>query len=447
MLEALVPDSAARPGIHKLSTFCIKARKYGCQFAWSDTCCINKESSAELDESIRSMFRWYHNALICIVYFGSSVTADDVAADEWFTRGWTLQELLAPVNVKFFNKNWHPLTDAENDKDRRNYMLPDAEKNPIWKTIVSVTQIPDTRLGFFSPGAFDVAQRMSWAAGRRTTRIEDMAYALVGIFGVTMPVQYGEGQYAFHRLLEVLLRRVNEYSILAWAGPPSLYSAALPASLEGYRAAQSTMCSTSVPNKFGDPAMMLTHKGLQVEVLLVPMQFIAEQSDEEDDTESADEVHSLREDEKTPSEVDETGVDSDIEADAIKLSPRFLGNDREYSGGGVGFDLINLTDEDGIVNPLRVYGRGPIIPRGELSFNETTYQYALAILDYRRDWERGVGFVFVPYEENSTGRYLAFVLFRDDASEVWSKLETQEVVYVEFQVEKRYEGQTVHLCL
>ncbi|KAF8552622.1 hypothetical protein OG21DRAFT_1386438, partial [Imleria badia] len=208
-------------GLYKLLLFCSKARLYHCRFAWSDTCCIHKDSSAELDESIRAMFRWYHNAYICIVHLASSLVLDDIPGDEWFTRGWTLQELLAPENMKFYNREWKAFTEARNDKDRQNNTVPEGERNPVWQAILAATRIPPTRLGYFSPGAFDVAQRLSWAAGRRTTRIEDMAYALVGIFGIHMPVQYGEGRFAFQRLMEALLQRVRGYGIFIWTGPSS----------------------------------------------------------------------------------------------------------------------------------------------------------------------------------------------------------------------------------
>ncbi|KIN96922.1 hypothetical protein M404DRAFT_32775 [Pisolithus tinctorius Marx 270] len=89
---------------------------YGAESAWADTVCIDKSSSAELDQSIRSLFAWYRNAYICIVYEGQTQSPLDFAADRWFTRGWTLQELLPPSRLKFHNKDWYPLTDFRNDK-------------------------------------------------------------------------------------------------------------------------------------------------------------------------------------------------------------------------------------------------------------------------------------------------------------------------------------------
>ena len=458
-----VADIPTRTGLHKLLLFCSKARSYHCCFAWSDTCCINKDSNAELDESIRSMFRWYHNAFICIVHLASSLVMDDIPADEWFTRGWTLQELLAPENMKFYNREWKPFTEAENDKDKRNHWLPEEGRSPIWRAILAVTRIPSIRLGFFSPGPFDVAQRLSWAAGRRTTRIEDIAYALVGIFGINMPVQYGEGKFAFQRLTEALLQRVRDNGIFVWTGPASQYSAALPASIDGYLAAKEAEDSVSVPNSFGDPSMTLTHKGLQVEVLLVPMQ-----CREADDDRSEEEIDSSQDvEERSHHDTnwgehhegsgsgndrddliivpEDTCSSSDSEGDELRI--RFLGNDEEYQSSNEGrFSWFHFTDPDNIFKPLSIRGRGPVVFFDTLMVSDgPPRQYACAILDYHRDWARGPRCVYVPYSEKP--RYLAFVLYRDDSGEVWSKLWTDVLVYVEVEAEKMYESQTVSICL
>lgn len=451
------------------------------------------------------MFRWYHNAYICIVHLASSLVLDDIPADEWFTRGWTLQELLAPENMKFYNREWRAFTEARNDKEKRNDWVPEGEKNPVWRAILAVTRIPSSRLCFFSPGAFDVAQRLSWAAGRRTTRIEDMAYALVGIFGIQMPVQYGEGKFAFQRLTEALLQRVHGHGIFIWTGPPSRHSAALPASIEGYLAAREAEDSVSVPNNFGDPSMMFTHKGLQVEVLLVLAQCReagddrskretspspdVESSDRETDLEEhrdhdkqrsesdhSDLVTALTQDTSPDVQVSDRETDPEERSDRDKqssesdhsdfvtaltqnthspsenenddLETRFLDNDEEYQPSDESrFFWFHLTDPDGVFKPLSVRGRGPIVFVDDpFTFPDTaTRQYALAILDYHRDWRRGLGCVYVPYPQKS--KYLAFVLYRDDPGEVWDKLQTDALVYVEVEAERVYEGQTDSICL
>lgn len=105
--------AAGGQGYEKLKNFCQEARKRKIEFAWSDTCCIDKSSSTELDESIRSMFRWYRNSYICIVHLAQSMIIEDILHDEWTMRGWTLQELLAPCFIKFFNKHWISMVDDD----------------------------------------------------------------------------------------------------------------------------------------------------------------------------------------------------------------------------------------------------------------------------------------------------------------------------------------------
>ncbi|KIJ11860.1 hypothetical protein PAXINDRAFT_83829, partial [Paxillus involutus ATCC 200175] len=195
-------------GYTKLVEFCEKAAEYGCRLAWSDTCCINKDSSTELEEAIRSMFKWYRDAHVCIAYLAETTSVDDLGKDVWFTRGWTLQELLAPRTMKFYGGGWAPLTNSTNDK-----------KDVVMMNALSqATGIPLDDLRYFRPGTRDVHERMMWASTRTTTRIEDIAYCLIGIFDVSMTIAYGEGQRAFYRLMEAIINRCGEWQIMAWAG-------------------------------------------------------------------------------------------------------------------------------------------------------------------------------------------------------------------------------------
>ncbi|KAH9950140.1 hypothetical protein B0H21DRAFT_687311, partial [Amylocystis lapponica] len=179
------------PGYWKLKKLCEMATKYGCDWAWADTCCINKLSSAELDESIRSMYRWYSNAEICIVHLASTNALEDMEKDAWFTRGWTLQELLASSRIKFVNKDWEPLLPEEsNDKSDTEFL----------EAISRITEIPIFDLRRFTASTDRIREKMAWAAKRKTTRVEDVAYSLIGIFNVTLVVAYGEGDRAFYRL-------------------------------------------------------------------------------------------------------------------------------------------------------------------------------------------------------------------------------------------------------
>ncbi|EIW77604.1 hypothetical protein CONPUDRAFT_62115, partial [Coniophora puteana RWD-64-598 SS2] len=196
-LEKLKGNS---PGYQKLKMFLNEASERGFALAWSDTCCIDKTSSAELDEAIRSMFRWYRNSALCIVHLAQTVEMDDISKDEWFRRAWTLQELLAPWCIKFLNKEWIPLTDDENDKF----------------IVRSVTRIPEILFSDdISNHKTPVADKLVWAAGRVSTRREDMAYSLMGLLGVSIQSAYGEGgDRAFRRLLEAIINELHDPSVL-----------------------------------------------------------------------------------------------------------------------------------------------------------------------------------------------------------------------------------------
>jgi hypothetical protein len=168
-----------------------QAKRDKLQYFWIDTCCIDKSSSAELQEAINSMFRWYRDADKCYVYL--SDVASQLAWEScfrksrWFTRGWTLQELVAPTSVEFFSKEGKQL----------------GSKSSLEQDIHEVTGIPVRALQGNSLFDFTVSERLSWAEKRDTTREEDKAYSLLGIFDIHMPLIYGEGkENAFKRLRE-----------------------------------------------------------------------------------------------------------------------------------------------------------------------------------------------------------------------------------------------------
>ncbi|KAK3320441.1 heterokaryon incompatibility protein-domain-containing protein [Cercophora scortea] len=204
-------DVSQLAGFKKIKYCCEQALQDDLEYAWVDTCCIDKTSSAELSEAINSMFRWYLNAKVCYAYledidsydFGSNAPIDSLGASRWFTRGWTLQELLAPDNLVFYSSSWGRLGTKE-------------------KLIDALSHITKIRRYYLGPGVVNrlksscIAQKMSWAAERNTTRVEDMAYCLLGLFDINMPLLYGEGARAFTRLQEELLKQYHDHSIFAW---------------------------------------------------------------------------------------------------------------------------------------------------------------------------------------------------------------------------------------
>lgn len=184
-----------------------QAKKDGLTHFWVDTCCINKESSAELSEAINSMYAWYQNADICYAYLSDVRDSEEYGDSAWFERGWTLQELLAPADVLFFNTAWIPIG------FKTSLSLSISQRTGIRESVL---------LDGSAMNEYSVAERMSRAANRQTSRVEDEAYCLLGLFDVSMPLIYGEGRQAFLRLQEELLRRSDDVSVFAYfSNPPS----------------------------------------------------------------------------------------------------------------------------------------------------------------------------------------------------------------------------------
>lgn len=208
----------AKKGFAKLIKAVELARRNKLEFIWVDTCCIDKTSSAELSEAINSMYHWYEAADTCYAYLIDVKAAfiEDMFApgssfrlSNWFTRGWTLQELIAPSEVDFFASDW-------------SYLGNKRESNVFVNMLQHITGVPHEILsGEIHPTEASVASRMAWAANRETTRLEDIAYSLLGIFDVNMPLLYGEGEKAFVRLQEQILSQNDDETIFAWHEEPS----------------------------------------------------------------------------------------------------------------------------------------------------------------------------------------------------------------------------------
>lgn len=199
-----------KAGYQKIISCGHQAAKDGLGLFWVDTCCIDKSSSAELSEAINSMWRWYRDSEICYAYL------DDVKSDgrpsreirmlrdsKWFTRGWCLQELLAPTKLVLYNVVWEFL----------------GTREALAERISKITGIDTFYLGNngASLAMASIAERMSWASDRETKRSEDIAYCLLGIFNINMPLLYGEGSRAFRRLQEEIMKQSDDQSIFAWS--------------------------------------------------------------------------------------------------------------------------------------------------------------------------------------------------------------------------------------
>jgi hypothetical protein len=234
--DHIVPSEErhVKVGWNKVLNTCLQACRDGIDYLWIDTCCIDKSSSAELSEAINSMFKWYEASAICYVYLDdcnlcpnppyyhsnldgwsrcrppnpvSRCTIAQIQQCRWLTRGWTLQELIAPRHVAFFDRRWNFI----------------CESTAITKALSDATGISERVFRPTEPylnrillRGIPIAEKMSWAANRETSRIEDEAYCLFGLFDINMPLLYGEGEKAFVRLQEEIMKTSADHSILAW---------------------------------------------------------------------------------------------------------------------------------------------------------------------------------------------------------------------------------------
>ncbi|KAH6869076.1 heterokaryon incompatibility protein-domain-containing protein [Thelonectria olida] len=208
-------EIAERKGYKKIRSFCREARDDGFDYVWVDTNCIDKANFSELSEAINSMFGWYRDAAACYVYLHDldhepATRVPDLlqrygSRCEWFSRGWTLQELLAPTAMRFYARDWVFL----------------GYKEILYETLSELTGINEKYLK--TPDRIfeaSISERMSWMSQRQTTKPEDIAYSLIGIFDINMPLLYGEGGIkAFRRLQEEIIKVSTDQTIFAWEWP------------------------------------------------------------------------------------------------------------------------------------------------------------------------------------------------------------------------------------
>lgn len=203
--------SKSKSGYVKIQQVCKIAAEEHFSHVWIDTCCIDKRSSSELSEAINSMFNWYKGSAVCYAHLEDVFPgASNFGSARWFNRGWTLQELIAPWKVVFYSADWTRLGYKCSE------VVPGAGTNLISqisrisgvdeKVLANAECVPD----------ISVARRMSWASRRYTTRVEDEAYCLMGLFGIHMPLLYGEGGHAFARLQQEILKESADHSLFAW---------------------------------------------------------------------------------------------------------------------------------------------------------------------------------------------------------------------------------------
>lgn len=214
LIEDAASELSKSEGYKKIRSCCALAAAGGYEYVWIDTCCIDKTSSAELSEAISSMYRWYHEAQVCYAYlfdfhkcnvdlwnpWKSDWSPNERRAfgeSRWFSRSWTLQELLAPENIHSYDKDWRYFGSKSSLKAQISLVTGNQQEH--------MTDIHSA----------SVAQKMSWASGRQTRKVEDISYSLMSVFGVNMPLLYGDEIEEFTRLQQEIVRMTDDESIFA----------------------------------------------------------------------------------------------------------------------------------------------------------------------------------------------------------------------------------------
>ena len=252
-------------GFTKLINSCSVARKQGFKWIWVDTCCIDKKSSAELSEAINSMYRWYANAAVCYAYLvdvrwdsSEGENRRNFESSVWFTRGWTLQELLASPQIHFYDADWKMI----------------GTKEDFSTAIAATTRISQYHLE--RPKAACVATKFSWISKRKTSRVEDLAYCMLGLFEVNMPLLYGEGEKAFMRLQLEIIRKTDDESIFAWRDHSnSITFGGMLATWPTFFADSGHMTTRRYMRSEIVKAYAITNRGLEIQVprsLIVPLE-------------------------------------------------------------------------------------------------------------------------------------------------------------------------------
>jgi WD40 repeat protein len=225
----------------KLQKFCKVARDAGYRWAWVDTCCIDQNNNVEVQQSVNSMFNWYHYSALTIVYLSDVIPSSKsgaLANSVWNKRGWTVQEFLAPKIILFYQADWTLYLD---DRSRNH-----KESVAIMQELERSTGINTRTLVTFRPGMRDAREKLRWASTRVTTLQEDIAYSLFGVFGVHLPVIYGEKrQNALGRLLQEIIAHSGDITALDWVGQSSNFNSCLPAEISSYKAPPYTPPSLS----------------------------------------------------------------------------------------------------------------------------------------------------------------------------------------------------------
>jgi len=276
-------ENKDKKGFLKIMHACGQAERDNLPYLWCDTNCIDKTSSAELTEAINSMFSWYRDSQICYAYLSDvpQIFPSDLDAlqrygrdyfqdlndansagalaflrSKWFTRGWTLQELLAPSKVQFYSCEWNYIADRGR-----------LAESISWTAHIDCAALTDDPKPLKN---YSIAARMSWASARITTVLEDQAYCLLGIFEVQMPLLYGEGVNSFQRLQkEIIEQGLADQSLLVWGNTPQNLDPQKVFFLPALATSAAAFSKAGTVTRVGSPKMSWTSEGLSTNVYLL----------------------------------------------------------------------------------------------------------------------------------------------------------------------------------
>ena len=243
VIKVVVYDLEASPAHEKLQMFCKIVREAGFNWAWSDTCCVNKGDHFVLQEALVSMFKWYECSAMTIVFLrGVDRLAKRGALTRsiWNMRAWALQEYHASKVVRMYTEDWTPYLglDIHNHK----------ESPEIISEMEAATGISAQALMALRPGLDNIREKLRLASTRQTTRVEDAAYSLLGIFSISLPITYGEGNKALGRLLAQLLTSSGDVNVLAWTGRSGDLNSCLPSSITVFKELPTSHIPPAIPD-------------------------------------------------------------------------------------------------------------------------------------------------------------------------------------------------------
>jgi hypothetical protein len=258
VVHMAVYDLDKSPTHNKLQTFCKLVRDAGFDWAWSDTCCINKSDHFVLQEALVAMFKWYEGCAMMIVFLRGVRSSSQLGAlvrSIWNTRAWTLQEYVAAKVIHFYTEDWTLYLELE---------LPNHKESPeVISEMEEATGVSAQQLMALRPGLTSIREKLCLASTRQTTLVEDAAYSLLGIFSVTgLSAIYGEGESSLGRLLAHILTVSGDASILAWTGESGRYNSCLPAHITVFNELATSHLPPPIPDTEMERIITESHSSL-----------------------------------------------------------------------------------------------------------------------------------------------------------------------------------------